>query len=216
MLVLVICLIIFMTFVMEVGSIAFKLTGVEPSNARFQALSALTGTGFTTKDADIITKSKTRKKIAMILMVIGHIGLTVIVVFAVNLPQLISSWQLIIGTILCIVTYLFARNRVFVDKLDNQIESQLVKKLHFKKEPIEEVLLINDEYKVAEVRLETECSLINKSLASLHLTSKGILVLAVKGEDRVILTPKGKDIIRKGDTLTVYGKIKNIEEILCK
>ncbi|WP_353894100.1 TrkA C-terminal domain-containing protein [Proteinivorax hydrogeniformans] len=216
MLVLAVCLIIFLVFVMEVGAIAFKITGVESSNARFQSLSAITGTGFTTKDADVITRSKTRKKICMFLMVIGHIGLAVIVAFALNLQHFFSTWQLLVGSLLAILTYLFAKNRVFVDKLDKQIETQLVKKLHFRKEPIEEVLIINDEYKVAEVKLEKECSLTDKSLASLHLTTKDILVLAVKGEEGVILAPKGKDIIRKGDTLTVYGKIKNLEEIICK
>lgn len=62
MLFLIICIFVFLTFVMEVGAIALKITGVEISNARFQSLSALTGTGFTLRDSEVISKNKYRKE----------------------------------------------------------------------------------------------------------------------------------------------------------
>ncbi len=37
----------------KVGAVAFEITGLNSKQAIFQALSAFTGTGFTTKEAEI-------------------------------------------------------------------------------------------------------------------------------------------------------------------
>lgn len=92
MIFLIISIFIFLTFVMEVGAIALKITGMDIDNARFQALSALTGTGFTTSQSEQILRNKHRKRIIMTLMVLGHIGLTAIVISAVNLSKKIELW----------------------------------------------------------------------------------------------------------------------------
>ncbi|MBE3143376.1 MAG: hypothetical protein IMZ61_05555, partial [Planctomycetes bacterium] len=47
-------LIIISFIVVRIGAIAFQLTGLEWSLAKFQALSCFTGTGFTTKEAELI------------------------------------------------------------------------------------------------------------------------------------------------------------------
>ncbi len=214
MLFLIISIFVFLTFVMEVGAIELKITGMEISNARFQALSALTGTGFTTKDSETILNNRIRKRIIMTLMIIGHIGLTVIVISAVTLSRAITLWQLIAGFTLIFVAYLFASNAPLLNNLDKGIESQLIKNLRLRKKPVEEVLHLNDQYSVAEVELNNDCVILNKSLASLQLTKRDILVLAIKGDNRLILTPTGNDIIKRGDTLVVYGKLKNIENIV--
>ena len=50
MLVLFILALIVSFIVVRIGAIAFQLTGLEWSLAKFQALSCFSGTGFTTKD----------------------------------------------------------------------------------------------------------------------------------------------------------------------
>lgn len=199
---------------MEVGAIALKITGVEIGNARFQSLSALTGTGFTLRDSEVVSRNKYRKRIIMTLMILGHIGLTVIVISAVNLSRTIALWQLIGGVSLIILVYVFATNRFLLQYLDKGIESQLINKLRLEKRHVEELLHLSEEYSVAEVELTETCPLINKSLASLKLTQQDILVLAIKGKDGLILTPTGKDIIKEGDSLVLYGRLEQIESIV--
>lgn len=79
---------------------------------------------------------------------------------------------------------------------------------------LEELLHLSEEYSVAEMELTEDCPIIDRSLASLKLTQKDILVLAIKGKNRLILTPTGKDIIKVGDTLVLYGKLEQIENIV--
>ena len=58
--------------VVRIGAIAFQLTGLEWSLAKFQALSCFSGTGFTTKESELITSNKQRRKIASILIILGN------------------------------------------------------------------------------------------------------------------------------------------------
>ena len=70
------------------GSVALELTGMEPEKARFQALSAFTNTGFTTREAEEITGFRIRRKIIAILIVLGRVGaVSVIATFATSLLQ---------------------------------------------------------------------------------------------------------------------------------
>ena len=72
--------------VVRIGAIAFELTGLEWSLAKFQALSCFSGTGFTTKEAELITGNPQRRRIASILIVLGHAGfVTFIATFANSL-----------------------------------------------------------------------------------------------------------------------------------
>ena len=54
--------------VVRIGGFALQLTGIEPEIARFQALSAFSGTGFTTREAERVAGHKTRRRIVTILI----------------------------------------------------------------------------------------------------------------------------------------------------
>ncbi len=72
--------------IVRIGAIAFQLTGLEWSLAKFQALSCFTATGFTTKEAELITATRQRRRIASVLIVLGHAGfVTMIATFANSL-----------------------------------------------------------------------------------------------------------------------------------
>ena len=73
--------VIFVSFiVVRIGAIAFELTGLEWSLAKFQALSCFSGTGFTTREAELIVGDKRRRRIASVLMVMGNAGLVTLIV----------------------------------------------------------------------------------------------------------------------------------------
>ena len=62
-------------FVLWFGSIALEATGMERSRARFQAMSALTGTGFTTREAENIVGHPRRRLIVGWMMFLGSVGI---------------------------------------------------------------------------------------------------------------------------------------------
>ena len=62
-------------FVVKIATVALKMTGLEEKKAHFQALSAFTGTGFTTHDSELVLENDIRRKIIIVLMVLGNAGL---------------------------------------------------------------------------------------------------------------------------------------------
>jgi hypothetical protein len=60
--------------VVRIGGTALRLTGMSMQSARFQAISALTGTGFTTQEAETTMHHPVRRRILIMLMFTGHLG----------------------------------------------------------------------------------------------------------------------------------------------
>jgi len=118
-----------LVFIVEVLSIALKLTGLDMDKARFQVISIITGTGFTTKESELISQHSTRRKIAQALMLISYVGYAILLGLVVNI--LLSSSRLIYITIIFIVLSLvlliIIRNKWLVNSFERLIEKKLGK-----------------------------------------------------------------------------------------
>ena len=62
-------------FVVRLAAVALRLTGLPEQNAKFQAMSALTGTGYTTTEAEMVVNYPIRRKIITWLMIFGNLGI---------------------------------------------------------------------------------------------------------------------------------------------
>lgn len=60
--------------VVRIGGTALRLTGMPLDVARFQSISALTGTGFTTQEAETTMHHPLRRRVLIGLMFAGHLG----------------------------------------------------------------------------------------------------------------------------------------------
>mgnify|MGYP001215811411 FL=1 len=82
--------------IVRIAAVAMRLTGLPENVARFQSVSALTGAGFTTSESEMIVHYPARRRIVVILMVLGNLGLvstasTLIVSFAVILVVMLNK-----------------------------------------------------------------------------------------------------------------------------
>jgi len=105
-----------------IGSIAFETTGMERAKARFQALSALSGTGFTTREAESVVSHPKRRRIAAWLIFLGNAGIVAFLVLLVlyiragiTAPPLLHIVVLIL-TVLVICLFIWLR---IIDKISN-------------------------------------------------------------------------------------------------
>ena len=76
-------------FIVRVASVAMRLTGLDDSTARFQALSAFSGTGFTTNETEMIVNYPVRRRIVTLLMILGNLGL--VGVFATLVASIVQT-----------------------------------------------------------------------------------------------------------------------------
>src|SRR3954471_1286030 len=65
--------------VIEIFVILFRLTGLKTEVSRFQVISMMTGTGFTTGESELILGHPIRRKLATILILFGAFSLAVII-----------------------------------------------------------------------------------------------------------------------------------------
>jgi len=159
--------------IVRIGVIAFQLTGLTWSQARFQALSCFSGTGFTTRESELIVGNAQRKWISSILIVLGNAGLvTLIATFANSLrpaplmkqftiPFLHSvipsnfipviNFAIIIAVIFFMFKF-FSRSRL-LKKLTRIMRNRMVASEIIKTAAFEELFLATGGYGVANVEI---------------------------------------------------------------
>ena len=209
--------ILLLVIVVEIGAVALKMTGLDIRTARFQSLSAFTGTGFTTKEAEDVVIHSQRRRIIMVLIFAGFVLWALLVSFIINalftkrefIPTLVQLSVLLIILMLC---YGLARNKAFMRKFQKGIETLLEQRTKLKKRKIEEILHLAENFGVAEILLEKNSPDIEKILAKSTFRQRDILVLAIERNNHIIPTPKASDILKEGDTLICYGKLKNMRQ----
>jgi len=223
--------------VVRIGAIAFQLTGLEWSLAKFQALSCFTGTGFTTKEAELITSNKQRRKIASALIILGNAGLIIMIATLAGslipsqdmilsklsesyLPFRIRPYLVIWVNLAIIVVVVYGMYRIFTHeklarKLTNFLRRKIIKKEIFKKVSFEELLLATGGYGVSRVVVSAGSPILNKMLAKSNLRKHDITVLAVVRGDQTIPNPSADTEILLGDELVCFGKLENIRNTIC-
>lgn len=210
--------ILLLSIIVEIGAVALKMTGLDITVARFQALSAFTGTGFTTKEAEDVVEHPQRRRIIMTLIFIGFVLWALLVSFIINalftkhrlMPALM---QLSVVLVILMIFYALANNKVFMRRFRKTIEVMLEHRTGLKRKRIDEILHLAENFGIAEILVKKDSPNINKTLAESTFRQKDILILAIERNHSIIPAPKAADILEEGDSLICYGKLKNMEEI---
>ncbi|ABR49693.1 TrkA-C domain protein [Alkaliphilus metalliredigens QYMF] len=213
-------ILIFIALVVEILSIALKITGLDMDKARFQVVSILTGTGFTTRESELITQHPTRRKIALVLMLISYVGTAVFIgiIFSALRTNESFVYFFAYAGVVILLTLFFLRNKYILHRFESIIERQLLKQMNInrKYKTAEEVLNLNDEYGVAEFIIDEDSGLLGSTLEKSGLKQNYIQVLNIDRGGKMIHFPKHTFVFQSGDKLVVYGQIENIKEFIVK
>jgi Trk-type K+ transport system membrane component len=231
MLILFILTLIVSFVVVRIGAIAFQLTGLEWSLAKFQALSCFSGTGFTTKEAELVTGNKQRRKIATVLIILGNAGFVIMIAtlagslvpqetilsrlsesfLPFNIPPDLVKWvNLIIIVAVVYGIYRIFTYEKFVRKMTTFLRKKIIKKEIFQKVSFEELLLATGGYGISRIAVNAGSPVLNKTLTKSGLREQDIMVLAtVRGSDTIPNPPANMKILL-GDKLICFGKLENI------
>lgn len=198
----------------RVATVALTLTGMRQEAARFQARSALTGSGFTTTESERVVNHPLRRRVIMALMLIGNTGLVLAASLMVVLlaggeeSGLTTRWQpmaLLLAGLLAL--YATARSAWLEHMMARWIERILARHTDLARRDYASLLRLGGDYRVVEMAVEEGDWLAGRSLAQLDLAREGVLALGVTRADGSYLgAPRGDTAMAPGDIVMLYGR----------
>lgn len=214
-------LLIILLLITEIISIIFKITGLNINTARFQIISIITHTGFTTKESELISQHPTRRRIASYLMIISYgAQISMISILVSMLKDSRQSILILLAALLIMVLLLvvITRSKYMLLKLENLLEKIILRQMKINKKyrPVDEVLKLNNDFGVSEIFLNESSSLVGITLKNTGLKQKYIQVLNVDRGSEIIHFPDPNFTFQAADKVLVYGKIDAINELILK
>jgi hypothetical protein len=211
-------LVIFVSFlIVRAAAIALMMTGMDEKRAKFQALSAFSGTGFTTKEAEYVINHPKRRRIITWLMIMGNAGIVTVIVTATSSLVRSGGYQLPMYILLLAVgifiIYRIVTNRGFIRRWEGFIEDKFVQSRTFEEDVTEDLLHFIEGYGLVRIIVAEDSPLAGSSLAEHKLTERDMLVLGIERGKNWIPIPKATEIIEDGDKVVAYGALKVLKRI---
>jgi hypothetical protein len=205
--------------VTRIGSTALTLTGLSQESARFQARSAFTGVGFTTTESEQVVNHPVRRRILMLLMLMGNAGIvTVMASLILGFVDTAGSRDALqrIGFLaagLLLLCWL-SRSKWVERRMNRLIRKALERWTDLDVRDYANLFKFRDGYSVSELGVSAGEWLADRSLAELALTSEGVLVLGIQRADGTYVgAPTGETVVGVGDHLIAYGRSERLKEL---
>ena len=193
-----------------IGSILLEATGMQRAKARFQTLSAITGTGFTTSQAESVVNYPRRRYVISVLIIIGTTGIISLIVgliLFVRQTSLAPSLSHVLAIVITLaVIILLARLGVIGKLTSNIVRFIRGRKLNYYL-PTEEIIYETGDYAVKRVPVILKMIETDANLQGTGLVDGGFTILAIEREDKIIPLPPQNERIYLGDHLLCYGKL---------
>lgn len=205
--------------VTKIATVALTHTGLSRESARFQARSAFTGVGFTTNESETVVNHPVRRRILLILMLLGNAGIVTAIsslILTFLSPEQQASTLARLGLLGGGLTALWAAaNSRWVDRrLQQAVTRALSRYTRLDVRDYVGLLHLSGEYAVSEMEVEEADWIAGKTLKETRLRHEGLLVLGVKRPDGTFIgAPDGDTALRAGDVLVLYGRTPVLEAL---
>jgi hypothetical protein len=203
--------------VVRIGGLALQLTGIEADVARFQALSAFTGTGFTTTEAERVVRHRTRRRIVTILIIIGNAGfVTVMATLVASFTQVTGYGWFFARLGIILVSILILYRIIIGSRFGNQILQWFRKPLMgliLKEAPaVEEVFQFGEGWGISLIIIKPDSKNIGLTLADLQ-AEEDVDVLALDRAGNLLPRPAREEKVLEGDRLLLYGSSRIVRKL---
>jgi hypothetical protein len=205
--------------VTRIASVALTHTGLSRESAKFQARSAFTGVGFTTTESEKVVNHPIRRRILLLLMLLGNAGVVTavssLILSFVNLDGTGSlMWRIVLLVTGIVLLWTFASSRWVDQRISNLVSKALKRYTHLGIQDFAKLLHLAGDYQVTELQVRSGDWMAGKTLSELGLRNEGIMVLGVTRLDgRYIGAPDGGTAIHENDVLILYGRAGVLKDL---
>lgn len=207
--------------VTRIAAMALMFTGLSREAARFQARSAFSGCGYTTKEAENIVNHPVRRRIVMLLMLLGNIGIatviaTVMISFSSTVGQSLRYQLLMLVVLIAGVAALFYFfSSRWVERQMNKVIAWALKRFTtLEVRDYQSLLQLADGYAVSEMLVDARHWVTQGKISDLRLSDEGLLVLGIhRDAGNYQGIPRAHDTILPGDTLILYGYLDDVRQL---
>jgi len=199
-----------------IGTVAYQLTGLDWDTAQFQALSAFTMAGFTTRASERVVNDPDRRKITMALIASGYAGTASVIATLVSTVTTHSVTDSAINLSVLAVTTAVAvtviRRMGSHPRLADPIRRYLSRRMRHESVPHEDLMYYRHGYALTRVEVPPRSRLAGCSLRQTDLRERRLQVLAIERDGEVIPVPEADMIIRPRDHLVIYGLVDAVQD----
>lgn len=202
----------------RIATVALTVTGMTRESARFQARSALTGVGFTTRESELVVGHPIRRRVVMALMLVGNVGIVTAMAgllgsfaSADRSAGLLRAGLLILGLA---AVYAASRSSAVDRRLSRLIAKYLRRYTDLDTRDYGQLLHLAGEYAVIELAVEEGHWLVDRTLGDVRLRDEGIVALGIRRSDGTYVgVPSKTTKVQRGDTLIAYGRGERIDQL---
>ncbi len=218
---------IFMLYIVfaDLFTILFRLTGMTEEKARFQVISLLTNSGFTTSESESVVDSKVRRSLSKIIMIFGYVFAATIISGFVTLIMTIKSRELFFSStwfwvfLFLFILFIGIRRIRFIKKSFDVFIEKFCHRfiLHDKKNAI---LILEEHGKlvIATILLnQIPDFLEGKTLEETDFRNlTNLMILMIRDKTGQVSYGRSDTLLQKGDVVTLMGRKSDIEDIFVK
>ncbi len=203
--------------IVRAGAIALMMTGMDFEKAKFQALSAFSGTGFTTHEAERVVNNLRRRKIVSWLMIMGNAGIVTVIVTATSSFNMVKGLGVGLNGLVLLfgiwLIYIIAKHSPLARYWEEFAQSRLERmKIFDDDSTVDELLHITEGYGVVRIQLFEGSHFIGQTLSEINNNLEESYILGVEQNKEWLPTPRLNRKIKEGDYLVIYGKVENLYE----
>ena len=200
------------------ATVVLVATGMSKASARFQARSAFTGSGFTTRESENVVDHPTRRRVIMTLMLLGNAGIVASassLILGFRQGNFGKEWQQVLELVCGLIALLLISRSRWVDRRLTELIARVVhERTDLALRDLGGLLQLAGDYSVNEMKVNAGDWVADRRLADLGLRDEGIAVLGLTRTDGEYLgAPTGSTIVRPGDILVLYGRDESLREI---
>lgn len=204
--------------VVRIGGFALQLTGLEPSVANFQALSAFSGTGFTTSETERAVRHPARRRIITALIILGNAGLVALIATSITTFTKVGGYGWFLARLaIVILAIVLLYQLVIRSRAGNWalgwIRRPLFALIVRESPAAEEIFRVEGEHGVFLLTVRPGAPVVDTSIGEFKAQAE-VDVLALQRIGATVSRPEETEVLRIGDRIVAYGDHRSIRPFL--